>query len=149
MVRIVEKYRADKQNVTDSTKRLHTTPKVIGELSNLQDMDVSTYAWDYEEVKKQHLLQIIQAERNYEEQVSKTSRVQEDELQDLNLGSDEDPQMVKISVKVEGQFKQDLIGLLQEFKDIFAWHYTDMKGVDPRFCMHRINLKKDLVPIVS
>ena len=43
---------------------------------------------------------------------SKTSRVQEDELQDLNLGSDEDLQMVKISVKVEGQFKQDLIGLL-------------------------------------
>ena len=57
--------------------------------------------------------------------------------------------MVKISVKVEGQFKQDLIGLLQEFKDIFAWHYTDMKGVDPRFCTHRINLKKDAVPIVS
>ena len=24
-----------------------------------------------------------------------------------------------------------------------------MKGVDPRFCMHRINLKKDAVPIVS
>ena len=46
--------------------------------------------------------------------------MQEDELQDLNLGSDEDPQMVKISVKVAGQFKQDLIGLLQEFKDIFA-----------------------------
>ena len=50
---------------------------------------------------------------------------------------------------MEGQFKQDLIGLLQEFKDIFAWHYTDMKGVDPRFCMHRINLKKDAILIVS
>ena len=24
-----------------------------------------------------------------------------------------------------------------------------MKGVDPQFCMHRINLKKDAVPIVS
>ena len=112
-------------------------------------MDVSKDAWDYEELKKQHLVHIIQAKKNYEEQVSRTSRVQEDELQDLNLGSNEDPQMVKISVKAEGQFKQDLIGLLQEFKDIFAWHYTDMKGVDHRFCMHRINLKKDVVLIVS
>lgn len=24
-----------------------------------------------------------------------------------------------------------------------------MKGVDPRFCMHRINLKKDAVPVIS
>ena len=38
---------------------------------------------------------------------------------------------------------------MQEFKDIFAWKYIDMKGVDPQFCMHRINLKKDVVPIIS
>ena len=24
-----------------------------------------------------------------------------------------------------------------------------MKGVDPQFCMHRINLKKDAVPVIS
>lgn len=50
---------------------------------------------------------------------------------------------------VEGQFKQELTDLLQEFKDIFAWNYTDMKGVDPKFCMHKINLKKDAIPLVS
>lgn len=110
-------------------------------------MGVSEDVLDSEDLKKRHLLQVIQAEKAYEEQVSRTSRVKEDDLQDLNLGSEEDPQMVKISVKVEGQFKQDLTNLLQEFKDISAWHYTDTKGVDPQFCMHRINLKKD-VPVI-
>ena len=102
VVRIVEQYRADTKTASDSAKEIQSKSEVIGDLSDLQDMEVSEDAWDYEELKKQHLLQIIQAERNYEEQVSRTSRVQEDELQDLNLGSDEDSQVVKISVKVEG-----------------------------------------------
>ena len=75
VVRIVEQYRADKQTPTDSAKGLQSKSEVIGELSDLQDMDVSEDAWDYEELKKQHLLQAIQAEKNYEEQMSRTSRV--------------------------------------------------------------------------
>ena len=60
--------------------------------------------------------------------MSKLSRVKEDDLQELNLGTEQEPKTVKISVHVEGQFKQDLTNLLQEFKDIFAWKYTNMKG---------------------
>ena len=67
--------------------------------------------------------------------MAKIVRVQEDDLQDLNLGFAEVPQMVKVSVHVKGQFKTDLSQLLQEFNDIFAWTYIDMKGVDPKFCM--------------
>ena len=39
--------------------------------------------------------------------------------------------------------------LLKEFKDIFVWKYTNMKGLDPKFCMHKINLKKDVILVVS
>ena len=81
--------------------------------------------------------------------MAKTTRVQEDDLQDINMGSKEDPKMVKVSIHVEGHFKSELSELLQEFTDIFAWKYTNMKGVDPRFYMHRINLKKDALLIVS
>ena len=56
---------------------------------------------------------------------------------------------MKISIHVERQFKEDLTKLFIEFKDIFAWQYIDMKGVDPQFCMHRINLKKNVVPVIS
>lgn len=50
---------------------------------------------------------------------------------------------------MSGQFKKDLQDLLRELKDFFACHYRDMKGVDPRFCQHKINLKKDDVLVVQ
>lgn len=77
----------------------------------------------------------------------KIARVKEDDLQELNLGTLENPKIVKISVHVEGQFKIDLNQLLMEFKDIFAWQYTHMKGVDSSFCMHKINLKKMILQL--
>ena len=102
-----------------------------------------------EQEEKLHIQQILQADKAFDEHMSKTARVKEDDLQDLNLGTEQEPQHVKISVHVEGKFKEDLTKLLSEYKDIFAWHYTDMKGVDPHFCMHKINLKKDAVPVIS
>lgn len=57
--------------------------------------------------------------------------------------------MVKVSVHIDGQFKQDLKALLMEFKDVFAWEYSDMKGIYPLLHQHRINLKEDAVPMVQ
>ena len=89
---------------------------------------------------------IVAAEFKFEQNVKKSARVLEDELQDLNLGTEEDPKVVKISVHVEGEFKAELKELLMQYKDIFAWDYSDMKGIDPTFYQHRINLKNDVVP---
>ena len=57
--------------------------------------------------------------------------------------------MVKISVHVQGEFKAELKQILMQYKDIFAWDYSDMKGIDPTFYQHRINLKKDAVPVIQ
>ena len=65
------------------------------------------------------------------------------------MGTDEDPKMVKISVHVDGQFKEDLRGLLMEFKDVFAWEYFEMKGIKSALHQHIINLKQDAVPVVQ
>ena len=73
--------------------------------------------------------------------MKKSARIFEDELQDLNLGSEDDPKMVRISIHVQGQFKEDLKTLLMEYKDVFAWDYADMKGIDPNLYQHKINLK--------
>ena len=37
--------------------------------------------------------------------------------------------------------------LLKSFKDVFAWEYTDLLGIDSKFYQHKINLKKDAVPV--
>ncbi len=35
---------------------------------------------------------------------------------------------------------QQLIKLLKEFKDVFAWTYKDLKGIPPKIVHHRIKL---------
>ena len=71
----------------------------------------------------------------------------EDELEDMNLGTTEEPSMVKVSKRLDKDMKEKLQKLLEEFKDVFAWSYKDMKGIDPQFYQHRIDLKEDAIPI--
>ena len=37
--------------------------------------------------------------------------------------------------------------LLRDFKDVFAWSHEDMKGLDPKFYQHKINLATDAKPV--
>ena len=37
--------------------------------------------------------------------------------------------------------------LLRDFKDVFAWSHEDMKGLDPKFYQHKINLAMDAKPV--
>lgn len=43
----------------------------------------------------------------------------------------EDPKLVYIAKDLTTAKEQELIALLKEFKDCFAWKYTEMKGVPP------------------
>ena len=40
-----------------------------------------------------------------------------------------------------------MIALLKEYKDVFSWSHEDMKGLDPKFFQHKINLATDAKPI--
>ena len=92
---------------------------------------------------------VKQTEEAFQHQMERTARVAQDELQEMNLNTQEDPQTVRVSAGLDEDFKHRLRELLMEFKDIFAWKYTDMKGIDPSFCQHRINLKADAVPVIQ
>ena len=92
---------------------------------------------------------ITRAEFLYDKLMEKVSRVREDDLQDLNLGSVENPKVVKISVNLDDEFKGSLKVLLQEFMDVFAWDYSNLKGMDPQVYKHKINLKEDAVPVIQ
>ena len=54
---------------------------------------------------------------------------------------------MKISVELEEEFKEQLILLLDEYKDAFAWSCADMEGIDPKFYEHKINLREGTVPV--
>ena len=90
---------------------------------------------------------VAEAERIFEQELQRSRRVKEDELLDLNLGTEEEPKNVRVSAKLDKGFREKLELLLKSFKDVFAWDYTDLLGIDPKFYQRKINLKKDAVPV--
>ena len=40
-----------------------------------------------------------------------------------------------------------LIILVKEYIDVFAWNYEDMPGLDPQVAMHHLNIKSDAKPV--
>ena len=70
------------------------------------------------------------------------SKLNIEEAEVVNLadeGKNEKP--VKIGVKFPKDLKHELIALLKEFKEIFAWSYHDMPGLNIEIVMHRIPVK--------
>ena len=43
--------------------------------------------------------------------------------------------------------KEELIALIREYINVFAWNYEDMPGLDPQVAMHRLNIKPDAKPV--
>ena len=43
-------------------------------------------------------------------------------------------------------FHEEMIALLKEYRDCFAWDYTDMPGLDRSIVEHRLPLKKGFRP---
>jgi len=39
--------------------------------------------------------------------------------------------------------KENLIHLIREYIDVFAWNYEDMTELDPQIAMHRLNINRD------
>ncbi|KAL0329231.1 UNVERIFIED_CONTAM: Transposon Tf2-11 polyprotein [Sesamum radiatum] len=54
-----------------------------------------------------------------------------DKLKEVNLGNIEDPQPIYISASQTQEEEETNIALLPEFKDVFAWSYKEMPGLDP------------------
>jgi hypothetical protein len=67
-------------------------------------------------------------------------------LINIILGSKESLQQVKINVNLEPIVSYQLIELLKEFKDIFAWTYKDLKGIPPKIAQHQIELDTSIPP---
>ena len=58
----------------------------------------------------------------------------------------EDPKIMYIATDLDPDKKQKLIKLLREYRDVFAWYFKDLKGVDPAICQHTIPLREDAKP---
>ena len=74
----------------------------------------------------------------------------EEELEEVDLGSDsQEPRPISISASLMETEKSKLISLLKEFKDVFAWDYNEMPGLDPRLVAHTLNMDPEARPMAQ
>src|SRR3954470_21388866 len=70
-----------------------------------------------------------------------------DALLQVNMGGEANPKPIYISDTLSQDEKANLIALIREYIDVFAWHYEDMPGLDPKVAMHRLNIKVGAKPV--
>ncbi|GKE44568.1 hypothetical protein Tco_1471852 [Tanacetum coccineum] len=56
---------------------------------------------------------------------------------------------VIISSKLSTQNKRTLVSILKKHKEAFAWKMTDLLGICPSFCKHKIQLLDDKKPVIQ
>jgi hypothetical protein len=64
-----------------------------------------------------------------------------DELEAVDIGHGDKPRPTYISAKLDPEYKKELIALLKEYKDYFAWEYYEMPGLDRKLVEHRLSIK--------
>ena len=64
-----------------------------------------------------------------------------DELEEIDIGSGDRSRPMYVSAKLDPEYKQELVDLLKEFKDCFAWEYYEMLGLDRSIVEHRLPIK--------
>jgi len=65
----------------------------------------------------------------------------------INLGTEEDRREVKIGTTLSETERQQLVDLLKEYSDVFAWSYQDMPGLDPEIVVHKLPIKPECKPV--
>jgi hypothetical protein len=68
------------------------------------------------------------------------------EVEDINIGTEEKPRIVKPSKSLPPEKKLKYIKLFKEYVDVFAWGYEDLKSYDPSIIQYRISIKEDQKP---
>ena len=54
----------------------------------------------------------------------------------VNLGTDNEKKEVKIGSSLDSSANEEIIALLKEYADIFAWSYQDMSGLSAKIVEH-------------
>jgi hypothetical protein len=66
--------------------------------------------------------------------------IEEQQFVKLNLGIKANPQYIKVNSQLTKEKIEELHMLLNEFKDVFAYTYKDLKDIPPKLAQHRIEL---------
>ena len=69
-----------------------------------------------------------------------------DPLEQVDIGDGSVPRPTFINQNLESDYKVELIALLKEYVDCFAWDYTEMPGLSRELVEHRLPIKNRFRP---
>jgi hypothetical protein len=72
--------------------------------------------------------------------------VNEGHVEDCNIGTQEDPKIIKMSRTLNLEVKEKYVKLMKEFPDVFSWSYDDLNVYDTSIIQHVILVKEDHKP---
>ena len=84
------------------------------------------------EPDKDAIRELRQAQEALEREMAVSQRVKASQLEEVNLGTTDEAKPVHIAKEMKSEDKMTMITLLTEFRDVFAWSYEDMRGLDPQ-----------------
>ena len=70
-----------------------------------------------------------------------------EEIQPINVETDDEPKMIQVGNTLITSEKDALVTLLTEFKEVFAWSYEDMYGIDTDIVQHCIPTDLTMKPV--
>ena len=88
-----------------------------------------------------------QLDLQWEEQFEQCEPPTEDKVIQVNLGNQDHSKPVFISESLSLTEREELMILLKDYIDVFAWNYKDMPRLDSQVVMHRLNIKPDAKPV--
>ena len=97
---------------------------------------------------------IPEEEASFEELKSKTPskkkkvelKIFPNHLKHVFLEEDESKPMV-ISNTLTSDEENKLVEILKKHKEAIGWHISDLKGISPAYCMHKIMMEEDYRPV--
>ncbi|KAI5409974.1 hypothetical protein KIW84_055441 [Lathyrus oleraceus] len=99
------------------------------------------------EAKEESDVEVSEELSHLLEQDEKIIQPFEEQIELVNLGSEDDVKEVKTGSRLCPDAKKGLIDLLREYSDVFAWSYQDMPGLDSEIVEHRLLLKPECPPV--
>jgi hypothetical protein len=69
-----------------------------------------------------------------------------DPLEEIDIGDGKTPRPTFINKTLETDPRNEMIDLLKEYSDCFAWNYTEMPGLSREIVEHRLPIKSGFRP---
>ena len=93
------------------------------------------------------MLELSRARKAFVKEIKISRRVTASTLEKINIRTTVMPWLLSIANDLMPSEKTAMTELLREYKDVFAWSHEGMRGLDPKFYQHKINLAIDVKPV--